>query len=103
MKWDPRSTTKYLLPPHVVVVAASLECFHPQRSNCLVDKTKLTQREGSHFITATITAKKTDLKKKKRRDQRKRLRVPRPSRATPFIAQTVCCEWLRALQSAING
>jgi hypothetical protein len=50
MKPYPRSAVEYLSPPHVVVGAASLESFHPQRSSHPVDNTKLTWREASHFI-----------------------------------------------------
>jgi hypothetical protein len=51
-----------------------------------MNKTKLTQREASHFIATAIASKKTDLKKKKkRRGQRKGLEAPCP-RGLPFIA-----------------
>jgi hypothetical protein len=48
-----------------------------------VDKTKLTRREASHFITAAITAKKIDLRKK-RRDKRKGLEMSCPLGAPPL-------------------
>ena len=43
-------------PPCITVAFPSLESFHPRRSSRLVDNTKLTQREASHFITTAIAA-----------------------------------------------
>ena len=42
--------------PCAAMVFPSLESFHPRRSSRLVDNTKLTLREASHFITTAITA-----------------------------------------------
>jgi hypothetical protein len=57
-----------------------------------VHQDRLTWREASHFIV-TIAAKEDGSKRKKRRGPRKGLKMPCPPRL-PFIAQTMCCEWL---------
>jgi hypothetical protein len=85
MKRDPRSAVEYLPPPHVVVGAASLESFHPQRSSHPVDNTKLTWRKALHFITTTIATKEEDGSEKvKRRGQRKGLNTLRPLGASIY-------------------
>jgi hypothetical protein len=73
------------------MVAASLESFHPRKSNRPADQDRVTRREASHFIIA-VTAKE-DGSEKERRGQRKGLKMLRPP-GLPFIAQTMRYERL---------
>ena len=46
------SIAEYLPPPHVVVVATSLESFHSRGSDRPAKGARLTRREASHFVVA---------------------------------------------------
>jgi hypothetical protein len=82
------------------VPLGSLESFHPRRSNRPTHQDRLTQRE-SNALHCRHRRRRDGSKRKNRRGRRKGLKTLRPP-GLPFIAQTMRCERLWALRSAIN-
>jgi hypothetical protein len=75
---------------------ASLESFHPRRSSCLADNTKLTRREATHFIATAIAVEEEDGSEE---EEEKGLEEGIEDIASPG---GLCCERLQSLRSAIS-
>jgi hypothetical protein len=101
---SPSPGTAVALPPQSHDSAPpSLEFFHPRRQRPPPATTKLTRREALHFISTTIAAEEDRSEDKKGRRPMERIWDTTSLEASLYRHQAVCCERLRALQSAIHG